>query len=236
LQSDIDVIVNLVAATDVDRCEQDCEWAYSLNVESVKNVADFAKKTGVKSFIHISTDHVYDCVGPNVESNTNPINVYARTKLEGESYALAVGGVVLRTNFWGKSNLPKRSSFSDWLYSNLIIGRTLSVFDDVFFSPLHMQSLSKCVEIVAKVPRSGVYNLGMKTRVSKADFAFDFAEQSKLDLDLLRASSSEITNLFAVRPKDMSMDSSLFESTYSVILPDWKTELMRGSAEYSGVA
>jgi nucleoside-diphosphate-sugar epimerase len=61
-----------------------------VNVAGTRNVLDAAVKAGVRRFVHGSTIGVYgDPEGPLDErSPTQPVNVYGRTKLEGERVAL----------------------------------------------------------------------------------------------------------------------------------------------------
>jgi dTDP-4-dehydrorhamnose reductase len=55
IQHDIDTIVNCAAYTAVDRAEDECKLAESVNVQGPLNLA----RTGAK-IIHISTDYVFD--------------------------------------------------------------------------------------------------------------------------------------------------------------------------------
>ena len=228
----VDVVVNLVAATNVDRCEIDVQWANSLNVDSVKNISDYVIRAGIKNYVHISTDHVYDGIGPHSETDVCPVNVYAKTKLAGEEFAVQAGGVVLRTNFWGKSHNMARISFSDWVHESLMVGRPTSVFDDVFFSAVSMRSLSACIESVGCSPIPGVYNYGMVDRISKSEFAFRWARLYGLDESLLTCTSFQSTNLVAPRPFDMSLNSSRFIETYNLVLPNFDSELLASRNDY----
>lgn len=231
----VDVVVNLVAATNVDRCEIDVEWATSLNMDSVKNISDYVVRAGIKNYIHISTDHVYDGVGPHSENDVCPVNVYATTKLAGEEFAVEAGGVVLRTNFWGKSHNMARISFSDWIHERLVARKQTSVFDDVFFSAVSMRSLSACIELVGCSPIPGIYNYGMVDRISKSDFAFRWARHYGFDESLLSCTSFQSTNLVAPRPFDMSLNSARFIETYDLHVPNFDSELLASRNDYMKV-
>lgn len=78
--------VNCAAYTKVDQAERTPEPAYAVNVHGVENLVGACKGEGT-ILIHISTDYVFD--GKKKEGyypgdEPNPINVYGRTKLEGE--------------------------------------------------------------------------------------------------------------------------------------------------------
>ena len=80
------VIVNAAAYTTVDKSESEPHVAEKVNAEAVNILADESKKQN-SLFVHYSTDYVFDGSkkGAYVESDsTNPINVYGRTKAQGE--------------------------------------------------------------------------------------------------------------------------------------------------------
>jgi len=81
-----DVIVNAAAYTAVDRAESDSEAAHLVNAAAPGVLAEAATAAGAW-LVHYSTDYVFDGSGskPWVETDpTGPLNVYGRTKLEGE--------------------------------------------------------------------------------------------------------------------------------------------------------
>ena len=53
-----DVIINCAAATNVDGCEKDWDFAYKLNALGPRNLAIASKAVGGK-LIHVSTDYVF---------------------------------------------------------------------------------------------------------------------------------------------------------------------------------
>jgi len=82
------VIVHTAAYTDVDGCELDPDKAYKINADGTKNLAEACNDTGAL-MIYISTDYVFDGRKdkPYTEiDKPNPINVYGKSKLQGEKY------------------------------------------------------------------------------------------------------------------------------------------------------
>ena len=121
-----EIVVNLVAETNVDECECNPNKAYNLNIRTVENlVAGFKKNTFL---IQISTDQVYDSEGESNENDVKLQNVYAMSKYAGELAALKVNSTILRTNFFGKSKNNKRKSFSDWLIRKLIYQEQTQIY------------------------------------------------------------------------------------------------------------
>ena len=221
-----EVVVNLAALTDVDECERNPQHAYLLNVRIVENLAKWmSKQTNGCHLVQISTDQVYDGIGPHGEEAIKLTNYYGFSKYAGELAAAAVPSTILRTNFFGPSRSRGRASLSDWLVMSLSKGKTITVFDDVFFSPLSLQSLVEQLEIVVRNPRQGIFNLGSKDGMSKADFAFALAAVLDLRVATMDRGNSSSVKLIAYRPKDMRMDSSRYEKAFGAQLPSLGEEI-----------
>ena len=136
-----------------------------------------------------------------------------------------IPSTILRTNFFGPSLCPGRISLSDWLIKSLKEEQKITVFDDIYFSPLSIKSLVKMISAAVIKKASGLYNLGSKDGFSKADFAFELASAFDLPTRFLCRDTSKIKKFVAYRPKDMRMDSSLFERDFSVNLPSLSKEI-----------
>jgi len=232
-QASPDVIVNLVALTNVDTCEQSPQEAYLANVRVVENLGRWIEETHNRChLIQLSTDQVYDGPGPHSENDITLTNYYGFSKYAAELAAAAVQSTVLRTNFFGPSRCANRVSLSDWLFLSLRKGDPITVFDDVRFSPLSLQRLTELLEIVIVNGQAGVFNLGSREAMSKADFAFALAASLGLPTQNMKRGSSGAVKLVAYRPKDMSMNSSLFEKAFDVRLPTLSEEINSVGAAY----
>ena len=143
-----DVIINLVGLTSVEDCQEHTNAAYLANTRTVENLAQWIRQTGAHShLIQISTDHVYDGIGPHPEEFVTLTNNYAFSKYAGELAAAVVPSTILRTNFIGLSKAPNRVSLTDWIFVSLKSGENIKVLDDVFFSPLSMITLSEMIHL-----------------------------------------------------------------------------------------
>ena len=91
-QNQFDVIINCAAYTAVDKAETDKEQANLINHLAVKNIAKIARDNSIK-LIHISTDYVFDgfkLEAYDEEDKAFPLNVYGKTKLDGEISILSI--------------------------------------------------------------------------------------------------------------------------------------------------
>jgi len=233
-----DVIINLVGLTDVDLCEVQPNQAYLQNVRSVENITNWIKQEKISChLVHISTDQVYDGANTHTEELVTLTNCYAFSKYAGEMAAASVPSTILRTNFFGRSHCAKRLSLTDWLFRSLSNKDSIQVFDDVLFSPLAMSTLSEMIELSIRNKPIGVFNLGSHDGMSKADFAFAFADELNLSTrEMKRATTDQVAFIKTYRPKDMRMNSVKFENALGVKLPTLRDEIKRVAKEYHEVA
>ncbi len=221
-----DFIVNLVCLSDVERNEKEQDLAYRLNVRPVENIAAWIQlREANTKLIQVSTDHVYDAPGNNSENRVVFRNVYAATKYCAERVALGVEGAVLRTNFFGKAQIGHRQSFSDWLELQIKSKTPVNLFRDVYFSPLSTGTLVKMIAHVINKFNPGVYNLGSRDGMSKAEFANMLAKLIGGSQLCSTEISVEDLGFSAVRPKGMLMDVSKFEESFNVSLPTLESEI-----------
>jgi dTDP-4-dehydrorhamnose reductase len=231
----INSIVNLVALTSVELCENELKQAYSANIGVLESIVVAINKFHVDKRPHlvtVSTDHVYDGVGPHKEGKVSPCNIYALSKLAGEFVAAQVGATILRTNFIGKSHCRERMGLTDWIVDSLRSSKTITVYEDVKITPLHISTLCMIISLVIKKQKLGTYNLGSSSGNSKAYLAFQMARKLKLDTDFMVTGMLDSKKQVIPRPFDMRMDSSLFEETFDYDLPTFDSQIAQAVKEY----
>ena len=175
----LDVVIQCAAIVNVDLCEQLPEMAEKLHYETTKIIAKHLQKND-GHLIYISTDSLFDGKKTNPyteEDETNPLNIYAKTKLAGEDPALNIkNGLVLRTNIIGCINNENDLSFAEWIISGLVEMKALHLFDDVIFSPLHVHDLADIVSQLIEQKTTGLYNATSSTSLSKYEFGLMIAD------------------------------------------------------------
>jgi dTDP-4-dehydrorhamnose reductase len=230
-----DTIVNLAAQTNIDACEVSPQNAYLANVKIVENLAQWIIDNDSSAhLVQLSTDQIYNSPGPHKEDDVSLINYYGFSKYAGELAAAKVDSTILRTNFFGRIRSPGKMSFSDWLVDSLIKEKAITVFDNVYFSPLSLQRLVDLLELVILKRQKGTFNLGSRDGMSKADFAFTLAEVLGLSTRNMSRGSVVESMLLANRAKDMRMNSSSFENFFKVELPTLRQEIesLKGAYPY----
>lgn len=204
-----DLVVHTAGLTSVDRCELHPVLAHQANVEIARNVAQAAAVHGA-ALVHVSTDHLFSgrrSMCPETEP-PEPVNHYARTKALAETVVMQVNpaALVVRTNFFGWGHAT-RQSFTDWLIYNLRAGKELSLFDNVFFTPIFADAFALAAHELMEKGASGIFNLVGDQRLSKYEFARILAAEFSLPEHLLLPHSFDGSELVAARPHDMSLDN-----------------------------
>ena len=230
-------VINLIGATNVDQCEIDINYAYNANVAVAANLAATVAacpKLAVQ-LVHVSTDQVYDGPGLHVEECIAPLNVYALSKYAGELALRGSPVSILRTNFFGKSRAPSRSSFTDWLVRALQGEAEFTVFSDVMFNAVHMDTLCDVIHRVMVQRVVGIFNVGSRGVISKAEFSLRLAAALQLPSGHACPGLSGDVLLKAKRPRNMGMDVGRLESALAFQCPSIDDEIARAAKEYSHV-
>ena len=215
-----DVVVHTAGITSVEECERDPERARHVYADLSHNVAAATQATGAR-LIHISTDHLYAGTR-SLYTETDapePVNAYARAKLAAEQAVAAANpsALIVRTNFFGWGHRYRRS-FSDWIYYGLSEHRELTMFEDVYITPILADRLAQYAHALAGLGASGIYNVVGDERISKHDFGVALARVFDLPEGLIRRGKISTSRLSAKRPPDMSLDNSKARARLGVSL------------------
>lgn len=202
-----DWVINCAALAIVDACEKDPDLARQMNVELPRKLAQYVARGGAR-LVHISTDAVFDGQsGDYLEEDTpNPLNVYARTKLEGE-FAVANAdsrAIIARVNLFGWSLTGKRS-LAEWFFQNLKAGKEMMGFTDVYFCPLLVNDLAYILMEMLDKELSGLYHVVSSQCASKYEFGVTLARQFGFKDRLIRPSSIDQSNLIATRSPNLTL-------------------------------
>jgi dTDP-4-dehydrorhamnose reductase len=204
-----DLIIHTAGLTSVEECEKYPDIARAINRDLAINISSVCKQLNTR-LVHISTDHLFsgNFQLSSEEMPVDPINVYASTKAEAEIGVLTnyAEALVIRTNFygWGPSY---RSSFSDHIVYSLRKGKEITLFDDVYYTPILAESLINTVHELIEMKAAGIYNVVSDDRISKYDFGIAIAEKFNLDKNLIKRGKTSNRVGLVQRPLDMSLSN-----------------------------
>lgn len=228
-----DIIINCTALTNIEKCEKNKKLAFQTNTLITKNLVYISRKLDCK-LIHISTDHVYDSKKiNNIEDKCNLKNYYSITKrlaeLEASKYYKSL---ILRTNFFGTSKKFKGNL--DWFFERVKKKQPILLFNDVYFSPLYIGTLSKIIGKICIKNTYGLFNVGSINKITKKDFFLMISKN--LNLKFLYKSiklEDEIKKAKIIkRPKNMAMNVNKFKKKFEIKLPKIKDEIKKFTNEY----
>lgn len=203
-----DIVIHAAAAVNVDSCEERPKFAYKMNADLTGEIAKLCRTNHIK-MIYISTDAVFNGAASSAyeeDSPVNPINIYGKTKLMGETYVLDVNNLVLRTNIYGY-NLQNKNSFGEWILNSLANNETLNMFEDIKFSPLLVNELAHIIDLAIEKDIIGLYHACGTGGISKYDFGCQIREIFNLSKGNIIKSTSTEYILKAKRSLNMVMSN-----------------------------
>jgi dTDP-4-dehydrorhamnose reductase len=235
-----DVIVNAAAYTAVDQAESDPESAHAINAVGPGALALEAARSGAL-LIHYSTDYVFDGSGDQPwgeDDETAPLNVYGRTKREGE-VAIRKSGcrhAIFRTS-WVYASRGK--NFARTILKFARERERLTVVDDQFGVPTGADLIA---DVTAHSIRSwtegrdGIYHLvpdGVTTWHGYAEMLCSFARSHGADLKVreIQPVPGSTFKTPAVRPSNSRLNNTKCQATFGLHFPDWRPGVERMLAE-----
>ncbi|MFN2615401.1 MAG: dTDP-4-dehydrorhamnose reductase [Actinomycetota bacterium] len=222
-----DAIVHAAAWTDVDGCETDPERARLVNVGGTQNVVESA---GSAYVVCVSTDYVFNgsASRPYVETDdTEPVQMYGLTKLDGERVALASGAraAVARTAWlYGDGG----RNFVGAIVRALRKGDPIDVVDDQVGSPTSCDDLARAIALMLEGQPTGVFHVVDGGEVSRCGFARAIAAGIGVDPGLVRAIATEAAPPRpAKRPSYAPLEGAAWRKEGFDDLPGWDDALAR---------
>jgi dTDP-4-dehydrorhamnose reductase len=196
-------VIHTAAYTNVDKAEEQYEIAFAVNGQVP---AAMARICAVESIplIHISTDYVFSGdSGPYLETDTRDARgKYAESKLAGERAVLQSGGqvAVIRPNVLYGNGINLKSSFVEWLITELRNDRSVRIVDDQYNNPTYARRLARVIRVILEKQAWGIWHFGSKEVVSRYSFALKIADTFGLSSSLINAISTVDLNQKAPRP------------------------------------
>lgn len=234
-----DAVIHCAAWTAVDAAEDEAnqEKVHLVNGVGTENIVSVCKALDIK-MMYISTDYVFDGQGtepwqPDCK-NYRPLNVYGKTKLEGE---LAVSGqlskyfIVRIAWVFGKNG-------KNFIRTMLNLGQTheeLRVVNDQIGSLTYTYDLARLLVDMIETEKYGYYhatNEGEYTswyEITKEIFrqAVCMGHEEYARVTVNPVTTAEYGVSKAARPFNSRLDKSKLGENGFVPLPEWKDALHR---------
>ena len=232
-----EIIVNAAGYTAVDKAESESDLAMRVNAVAPGVMAEEARCMNAL-LVHYSTDYVFDGtkITPYVEEDEpNPLNVYGKSKLEGERAITAAGC----------EHLILRAS---WIYSsrgtNFVLTmlrlaqerKELAVVDDQIGSPSWARTLANSTaELLGKIDspakETGTYHFSASGYASRYEFATKIIEtarqisENKSGWAQVVPTATAKYPLPARRPLNAATSKEKIMRRFGIEIPDWGSQL-----------
>ena len=235
-----DVIVNAAAYTAVDKAESEPELAMRINGFAPGVLSEEARRLGAL-LVHYSTDYVFDGekATPYVENDApNPLNVYGRTKLEGERVIQAsrCRHLILRTSWvYGARG-------NNFLLTILRLAKErdeLHVVEDQIGAPTWCCPLAEATAailpraVLGETSAPGLYHLTNGGRTSWYGFAAEILRLANIATPV-RAVTAAAHAARAARPASSLLDNAKLRKVFGIAMPDWRASLAACLRSFAG--
>ena len=235
--TDVNFVINASAYTAVDKAESEQELAYQVNAIAPGGLAAACCENNIP-LLHISTDYVFDGTAdsPYTESSpVNPINVYGKSKREGEQAVQNACDefIILRTSWvFGVNG-------HNFVKTMLGLGRTrpeISVVADQYGCPTEASYIARTIfEVIKSILTGktgcwGVYHYSGSGVTDWSSFAQAIFEQArKVNPAYPEVTVNKITTAdyptSALRPGYTALDCSRIEEVFAVRGVRWQEML-----------
>lgn len=243
-----DVIINAAAYTAVDRAESEPAVARRVNATAPSVLAREASKLGAW-LVHYSTDYVFDGSGnhPWLETDTPaPLNVYGRTKLEGEQRIAAdcKNHLIFRTSWLYAA---RGGNFAKTMLRQARVRERLTVIDDQWGAPTSAELLANvsahAIRVVMgpmqhRTQDAGLYHLAASGETTWHGYAKHVIAEAERTQDASQILAKEVASVPASafstparRPHNSRLNTAKLQATFGLTLPPWQHGVNRMLAE-----
>lgn len=222
------LIINAGAYTNVDGAEDDAENAFRVNEGGARNVALAAAACDVP-VVHYSTDYVFGgkkTAPYEVDDETAPIGVYARSKCAGEIAVREATPkhIIVRTSWlYG----PGGNNFVEKIIRAAQSRPELRVVDDEVGCPTHTWDVAAATRHLVLAGRYGTYHAVNEGQCSRFEQAKEILRLAGIVTPVSACKSAEFETK-AERPLYSVMSNAKLAAVTGYTPPDWKVAL----AEY----
>lgn len=220
-----DSIIHCAAYTKVDLAEENIDLCQTINSLAVKEIALGAKELNIP-LIYLSTDYVFDGNKsyPYEEDDfANPINIYGKTKYEGELYIKEL----LNKYFIVRISWVFGENGSNFIKSILKLSSEkeyLNIVDDQIGSPTYTKDLAPLLIDMIESNKYGIYHATNEGFCSWYEFAKEIFEYKKIDISLRPIKTYQYPTK-AKRPLNSKLSKDKLVSSGFKPLRHWKDAL-----------
>ena len=234
------IIINSAAYTKVDDAEKNKKEAYLVNSEALDFISKIVSRRNIW-LIHYSTDYVFDGTKHNRYNENdipNPINIYGKSKLDGEKKIISSGcnHVIFRTT-WVYGEFGK--NFIKTIKNLAKVKDSINIVSDQIGVPTSTKLISKVtINLIKDIIKqnyweSGIYNLvpngetnwfEMTKFISK--IAINNFDNENFKNLLIGETLSKNFITAAKRPLNSLLNNTKLQKKLNFTLPNWQEDFL----------
>jgi dTDP-4-dehydrorhamnose reductase len=233
-----DVIINTAAYHNLPDCEKNPDISFQVNAIGALNLAKAVTDIG-SVLVQYSTDYVFDGEKkePYLEKDmTNPLNIYAMTKLNGEIliknyctqyFIIRISGLYGKTICRAKGN-----NFITTMQKAARERDVVKVVNDEIFTPTSVFEVAKNTGRLIETEGFGLYHMTCEGYCSWFDFAGVIFKELGLKTPLISCTSDEFPSEIK-RPSYSVLENHKLNSVNLNHMTHWKDALIKYIRTYT---
>ncbi|WP_237063981.1 dTDP-4-dehydrorhamnose reductase family protein [Microbulbifer zhoushanensis] len=208
-----DVVIHCAAERWPDRCANQPDAAWALNVDATALLAGACEELGAQ-LVYISTDYVFDGTAPpySADARPAPINFYGRSKRAGEEAVLACHGhwVLRLPLLFGPVEEPRESGVTA-LLETIRTREPMALDHWAIRYPTSVEEVASVLEQCLRLKAggeilSGIYHWSGDTACTRFELAMMIADL--LQLDCRHISADSAPHFVEPRPQNCQLDKA----------------------------
>jgi len=226
-----DAIINTAAYHNLPDCEEHPDISFQVNAIGALNLAKVCNELNA-ALVHYSTDYVFDGAKkkPYIETDkTNPLNIYAMTKLNGEILIknyLKKRFIIRISGIYGKTVCrAKGKNFITTMQQVAKERDVVKVVDDEILTPTPVSEIAVNTKHLLETEAFGMYHMTCEGFCSWFEFASVIFETLKIRTPLISCQSSEFP-MTIKRPSYSVLENKKLKSVNLNYMSHWKEALI----------
>ena len=152
-----DGVIHVAAISGVMASHLNPERSFAVNVEGTRRVAQIAKTQAIP-FVYVSSDVIFDGMdvppgGYGAQSKPNPLNAYARTKVEAEAIAhdLVPDCAIVRPSLlYRKAGEGTIRAGVEWVIGKIKSGEDVTIYRDQIRHPTYVRAMAELLALLSR--------------------------------------------------------------------------------------
>ncbi|MBU2102107.1 MAG: NAD(P)-dependent oxidoreductase [Candidatus Omnitrophota bacterium] len=195
-----DIVMNTVAFSGIEQCEQKPQDAFCVNALLPKALAQLSREKKF-TLVHFSTDAVFNDEKQDYYRESDPcrpLNVYGIAKYAGDCFirAIAPDAYIFRISIlFGRTT--KNTQFVEKMLARIRAGEhSLKISSDIVVSPTYNKDVACAIrDMIERNQAPGLYHLVNQGKASLYDLMNEIVRNLRLPVEITKASHKDFPSV-----------------------------------------